>query len=112
MLYRDSITYQGDLCSGADPSEAFELIDGKEKKSKLKDIMLDAASYSNVNAKFKDYMCMELHDAVAQCNSDTILKILIRGEDIMETDSKQRLPLEVAIANKNSKFNIITKHVQ
>jgi hypothetical protein len=114
MKHYTSITNQDDLCSGADPAEAFELIDGKEKKAKLKDIMLEVASYINDNAKFKDYLCMQLHVAVAQsqCNCDTILKILMRGVDIMETDSKKRLPLEVAIANENSKFNIITKHVQ
>jgi hypothetical protein len=104
-MHYTSITKHDDLCSGADPAEAFELIDGNEKKAKLMDIMLDAASYINDNAKVKDYLGMQLHDAVAQsqCTSVTILKILIKGVDIMETDSKQRLPLEVAIAHKNSK---------
>jgi hypothetical protein len=70
------------------------------------DIMLDAAAYINVNDKLKNYMCMLLHDVVAQCNKYTIIKILNLGADIMVEDSKQCLPLEVAIANKNGKFLI------
>jgi hypothetical protein len=47
-----------------------------------------------------------LHFASAFCISNTILKILQRGADIMAVDSKNRLPLELAIANNNSKFLI------
>jgi ferritin-like protein len=108
MLFSNLITNHDDLCSGANPAEAFGLIDGKEEKAKLMDIMLDAAA----EIKVEDYLCTLLHYAVAQCNSGTITKILIRGADIMMEDSKRRLPFEVAIANENSKFLIITKHVQ
>jgi hypothetical protein len=112
MLYTDSITNQDELFSGANPAEAFEVIDRKEEKAKLLDTMLDAASYMNANSKFKDYLCMQLHDVVAQYNKYTIIKILNLGADIMVKDANQCLPLEVAIANKNSKSLIITKHVQ
>jgi hypothetical protein len=106
MLHKDSITNQTDFSSGASPAEALDFIDGKEEKAKLMDIMLDTATNSNINAKKMDYVCMLLHCAVAHCDSDTIAKILHMGADIMMKDSKQSLPLEVAIAYRNSKFII------
>jgi hypothetical protein len=44
-----------------------------------------------------------LHCAAAYCNRHIILNILQRGADIMAGDSNHCLPLEAAIANKNSK---------
>jgi hypothetical protein len=104
MLYKDSITNQTDFSSGASPAEALDFIDGKEEKVKLMEIMLEAATYSNINAKEMGYVCVLLHCAVAHCDSDIIAKILHMGADIMMKDSKQRLPLEVTIAYRNSKF--------
>jgi ankyrin repeat protein len=51
-----------------------------------------------------------LHSAAANCSKDTILKILQRGADIMAGDSNHRLPLEAAIANKNSKYIFLQSH--
>jgi ankyrin repeat protein len=61
--------------------------------------MIDASEESNLNAL--------LYCAAALCDRDTILKILQRGADIMAGNSNHRLPLEVAIAHKNSKYLFI-----
>jgi hypothetical protein len=50
-----------------------------------------------------------LHCAVIYSDRNAILQTLNRGADIMKADSKQMLPLEVAIVNKNSKSLVITK---
>jgi ankyrin repeat protein len=61
-------------------------------------VMIEVAQESNMNVL--------LHSAAACCDRDTILQLLQRGADIMAKDSKHCLPLEVAIANKNSKILI------
>jgi hypothetical protein len=50
-----------------------------------------------------------LHYAAANCDRDIILKILQRGADIMAEDSRHRLPLEMAIDYKNSKWDVFCK---
>jgi hypothetical protein len=59
-------------------------------------VMIEVAQESNMNVL--------LHSAAAFCERDTILNILQRGADIMAENANHRLPLEVAIDHKNSKF--------
>jgi hypothetical protein len=75
-------TQRGFPLAGADSAEA---VDGREEM--------------DMNAL--------LHCAAAHCDRDTILKILRWGADIMAEDVEQHIVLEIAIANKNSKFPLI-----
>jgi hypothetical protein len=73
----------------------------REKRTALIYAMMEYTENVDVNAL--------LHGAVAYCDREAILMTLICGADIMKADSKQMLPLEVAIVNKNSKSLVITK---
>jgi hypothetical protein len=74
----------------------------KEARAALMEAMMNATEEINIDAL--------LHCAAAFFDSDTILKILNRGADVMKEDLHHRLPLEKAIANNNSKFLILTKN--
>jgi hypothetical protein len=80
------------LFTGFDPAESMTF--NKEKQAELIDAMMDDIKEPDINAL--------LHYASAYCNSGTILKALHMGADIMAENSLHCLPLEVAIANKNS----------
>jgi hypothetical protein len=71
----------------------------KEERAALFNAMMNATEEIDIDAL--------LHCAAAFFDSDTILKILNRGADIMKEDLHHRLPLEKAITNNNSKFLIL-----
>jgi ankyrin repeat protein len=65
-----------------------------------------------INMRDKTTGSSLLHYAAIHYQKDLILKILKKGADIMARDNEGRLPLQLALNNKNSKllFLLSTLH--
>jgi ankyrin repeat protein len=79
------------------------------EQSKLFEMIIDCTKEININRQHVNFENGQtlLHYAAAHSSSDTILKILHRGGNLMVEDMKNCLPLEKALANKNSKLLFI-----
>jgi ankyrin repeat protein len=82
-----------------------------EEQSKLFEMIIDCTKEININRQHVNFENGQtlLHYAAAHSSSDTILKILHRGGDLMVEDMNNCLPLEKALANKNGKLQFIKK---
>jgi ankyrin repeat protein len=88
------------FCSGGNPADALAYCtSNNQERDALMGIIIDELSDTDINDL--------LHYAAAHCDSNTIKKFLHRGADIMAIDSNQCLPMEVAIAYRNSMYCII-----
>jgi hypothetical protein len=93
------IYYFTSTCSGGNPADALSHASSKEEREALLGIMIEGTTTARLTEL--------LHYVAAYCDRDIILSILQRGADIMAEDSEQRLPLEMAIAYKNSKCDFL-----
>jgi hypothetical protein len=92
----------GHFCSGDDLAKVMSWMSDKKERAAIMDYIIDATKEPNINGLL---LC-----AAAHCDSDTILKILKRGADFMAKDLNHCLPLELAIAENNSKYPFLKHH--
>jgi ankyrin repeat protein len=93
----------------SDPNKVLSLLAPAAKASPLADVdaieLLDRASAENINRRDETTGWAPLHVAARHGSKDRIVQILQQGGNIMAEDREQQaLPMQLAIANCNSKY--------